>query len=186
MSFTTDEKQTLNELLDYTDTKWGVDPNRVLHLGLVLLGERDGCHWGVSEDDVSEKIQSALEDIAVPFETENGPNINQFFIATSEQHLRNSQFSEGRAIGEFLGYPDTAISWYENQNNPSGEFIDFLESETNYQVGEFDTENFLIDYIPAGTAQSIQEAEDRQAQYENALRNSSVNFSRVLSSPQTL
>lgn len=186
MSFSTEEQESIEEILNWSLDTWGVDSGKVLHLGLVLLGERDGFLWSFSGRKYAETLQNHLNSIDVPFNYRDASDLHQFFIARSESHLHSSNLTEGRGFGEFFGYPTDAINWYVSHTDPLDDFQEYLETESEYTVNEFWDEHFLIEYIPSGTADGVTEAERRQEQYASALKNSSVNFSQVVNSPQSL
>lgn len=176
-SLSSTEKSFIESFIDYGVEKFGFDTGRSLPITLVFLGERDGCLVGVSDADDADFVRGLLSDCNIPY-AEDDKN-SGFYIAKSSSHLsRHNPLGSATDTGEFFGYPADAIEFYENDSKQLITFEAYLTDETSMSIEEWADKVFLIEYIPAPTAVSVEQALERQEQYEQALRSVSVDLSQ--------
>lgn len=169
------QKQFLEDYLEFATDTFGVDSKGVLNTALVCMGERDGCLTGLQGEN-AEFVTGLCEEYGIPYVSDN----NGVFFAKSESHL--SQYppvgADAKTTGKFLGYPDTAIEFYQTHSDPTSESDKFLSEHSNFDESDWSSW-YLIEYIPESTEAAYKEAKRKQEQYEEALKYCSVDFSGV-------
>lgn len=178
-SLSSAEREAVREFIEFGTDTFGFDTGRALPLALVLLGERDGCLISCTEASEAEFVESCLSDADIPYLRDDAGNLRRFFVAKSERHLRSNSVGEGRPDGKFFGYPDDSIEFYCSSSDPVGEFEEFMR-DSQYDFDSWGDKTPLIEYIPAPSASSIEEALEREERYERALKSCSVDFSAVM------
>jgi len=177
-SLTSSEKEAIEQIIEYGIDTFGFNTTRVLPLTLVLLGERDGCLIGVTEKEEAEFLEDTLSNAGISFNKDTSKNY-RFFIAKSDSHLTKNSVGEGRPDGEFFGYPDDSIEFYCSSSDPVKEFEEFMRNSSSHSFESWGDKTPLIEYIPAPTEESVEQALEREKSYENALRSASVDLSNA-------
>lgn len=165
MGISSDRKEALEQFCEYGDSTRGFDTTGVLQLALVAAGDRPGCFIGVKGGD-TDRIEEILEhgDFAYKFSKDG------VFVADSSSHLSSTSPTRGeKRRGNFLGYPDDAVDHYVSSGAPLDEWEEFLDNETSYSPGDFESKYPFIEYVPAPNESSLEEAKKRSNQYENTL-----------------
>lgn len=178
-SLSSAEKSVIRDVIEYGTRgteSFGFNTGRALPLTLVLLGERDGCLFSVTEESEAEFLEETFSSAGLSFEQSNKNGIYRFFIAKSDSHLRRNTIGEGRPDGEFFGYPEDAIEFYCSSSDPVEEFEEFMR-RSSYSFASWGDKTPLIEYIPAPSEESIIEALEREKQYEKALHSASIDLS---------
>lgn len=177
MSLSSAERNTIREIIAFGTDTFGFDTGRVLPLTLVLVGERDGCLFSVTERDEANFLEDVFESADIPFEQkDDSGTLYRFFIAKSASHLRQNSVGEGRSDGEFFGYPEDAIEFYCSSSDPVSEFESYMR-QSSYSFASWSDKTPLIEYIPAPSDSSIDEALRREERYEKALQSASIDLS---------
>lgn len=176
-SLTSPEKTAIRKIIEFGKDTYGFDTGRVLPMTLVLLGDRDGCLFAVTNLNEADFLEGQLTTAEVPFLQSESSGIYRFFIAKSPSHLRSNPPGEGRASGFFFGYPEDAIDFYCSSSDPLGEFEKFMLNKASGSFQSWESKTPLIEYIPAPSEDSIEETLRREKQYEDALKSAQVQIS---------
>lgn len=176
----TEQKNILQELQEYGSNNFGFDSSRVSHILLVCTGDRDGCLFTVDDKNQFKFLLEKLEALDLHYkEQENGPL--GVYITNDKSLLRQFSESDTYSKGKLFGYPEDAIEFYQNSTDPLTEFENFLEEDTKYSISEFNDKTNHIEYIPSPTQRGIEEALQRQQQYESTIKSySSIIPSRFI------
>lgn len=164
----TKQKTILNEIKEYGSNNFGFDTTRLNALLLVCTNDRTGCLFTVDNKEQLNFLKQKIDALDLYYkEQQNGPL--GLYITNSKSLLSNLSESDPYSVGKLFGYPEDAIEFYQNSDDPLTEFDEFLENETEYSVSEFEDKISQIEYIPSPTQSGIEEALRRQKQYENTL-----------------
>jgi len=174
-SLSEQQEQFLEEYLEFATDTFGVDSTGVLNAALVCMGEREGCLIGL-RDENAEFVTDLCEEYGIPYASDN----YGVFFAKSDSHLSHYHpvGADANTTGNFLGYPETAIKFYQTHPDPSGDSDRFLSESSTFDESDW-SDWYLVGYIPESTEEAYKEAEQKQKQYEKALRSCAVDFSGV-------
>lgn len=177
-SLSSAEETVIESFIEYGVETFGFDTGRALPITLVFLGERDGCLVGVSDTDDADFVRELLSDCEIPYVEDD--RHSGFYIAKSSSHLsQHNLLGSDTEVGEFFGYPADAIEFYVNDSERLNTFEAYLTDETSMTLEEWSEKAFLIEYIPAPTESAVEQALERQSQYERALQSVSVDLSQA-------
>lgn len=174
-SLSEQQKQFVEEYLEFATNTFGVDSTGVLNAVLVCMGERDGCLTGL-QDENAEFVTDLCEEYIIPYASDN----NGVFFAKSDSHLSRYHpvGADAKTTGNFLGYPEAAIEFYDIHPDPASDSDRFLSESSTFDESDW-SDWYLIGYIPESTEEAYQKAERKQKQYEEALRSCAVDFSGI-------
>lgn len=165
----TEQKNILNEIKEYGSNNFGFDTTRITALLLVCTKDRDGCLFTVDNKEQLNFLKQKIDALDLYYEEQqNGPL--GLYITNSKSLLSNLSELDPYSVGKLFGYPEDAIEFYQNSNDPLTEFEEFLENETKYSGAGFYDKISQVEYIPSPTQSGIEEALQRQQKYESTLK----------------
>jgi hypothetical protein len=146
---------------------------------LMVLGEKHAALTMNASDEEIDAIQSFCDDFDFTMRVREGRTSKPegslgnrpvddgkcVFVADDEKRFKILERSEGRfygysdsAVGEFLGFPESAIEFFDSTEQPGMESRKFIEELK--QNGEIEDTKFigLTSYIPAPAPEAVKQA----------------------------
>jgi len=142
-----------------------INKKDIFQVLFVVLDEKPATiiDWTPPEDDEQDRFDQFFTAIqTLPLNTHTDTNKNCIILARNSKTLIKLQYSVNAEVedaqlnGNLLGYPKTAIQFYQNTNNaPKLVERDFIKSETEYSVNEYMTATQYTNYVPKPKHETI-------------------------------
>jgi len=164
------------------------------HLLLLVIGEKEGVLIMSADKEQRKVIEEFCRELGLEMKVVEGEkrslldkilgrsspmNRDSIYITRNSERFTILEDSKGmftgfssRAVGEFLGYPEKAINFYEENDVPGMEFEEGLKELTDKDIfSESELELLdLLDYVTSPEKESIQEALEVAKSREKALQ----------------